>query len=114
MSSALNHYVTSTLCETESSRRQVFSLVIAAVGLDVAKVCINYYQLVKFPASSKEDITFIVTILYWCITCSDRNNSLYCDVWSESQRKGKNLTLCYSIFKSISTYNEYDSFFYLQ
>ena len=57
------------LCETVALADKVFSpLMMAEVGLDVPLICINFYQLVKSPASSKEDITFVATILYWCIT----------------------------------------------
>jgi len=59
----------SRLCETVALADKVFSpLMMAEVGLDVPLICINFYQLVKSPASSKEDITFVATILYWCIT----------------------------------------------
>ena len=57
------------LCETVALADKVFSpLMLATIGLDVPLICINFYQLVKSPASSKEDITFVATILYWCIT----------------------------------------------
>ena len=57
------------LCETVALADKVFSpLMLATVGLDVPLICINFYQLIKSPASSKEDITFVATILYWCIT----------------------------------------------
>lgn len=57
------------LCETVALADKVFSpLVLAAVGMDVPLICINFYQLVKSPTSSKEDITFVATILYWSIT----------------------------------------------
>lgn len=57
------------LCETVALADRVFSpLMLAAVSLDVPLICINFYQLVKSPASSKEDITFVATVLYWCIT----------------------------------------------
>ena len=59
----------SKLCETVALADKLFSpLMLASVGLDIPIICINFYQLVKSPASSKEDITFVVTILYWCIT----------------------------------------------
>ena len=59
----------SKLCETVALADKVFSpLMLAAVGLDVPLMCINFYQLVKSPASSREDITFVATILYWCVT----------------------------------------------
>ena len=59
----------SKLCETVALADKVFSpLMLATIGLDVPLICINFYQLVKSPASSKEDITFVATILYWCIT----------------------------------------------
>jgi len=59
----------SRLCETVALADKVFSpLMMAEVGLDVPLICINFYQLVKSPASSKEDITFVSTLLYWCIT----------------------------------------------
>lgn len=59
----------SKLCETVALADKVFSpLMFATIGLDVPLICINFYQLVKSPASSKEDITFVATILYWCIT----------------------------------------------
>jgi len=59
----------SKLCETVALADKVFSpLMLAAVGSDVPLICINFYQLVKPPASSNEDITFVATVFYWCIT----------------------------------------------
>ena len=59
----------SKLCETVALADRVFSpLMLASVGLDVPLICINFYHLVKSSASSREDITFVASILYWCIT----------------------------------------------
>lgn len=56
------------LCDTVAVADKVFSpLILVAVTLDVPLICINFYQLVKSPSSTKEDITFVVSILYWCI-----------------------------------------------
>ena len=40
-------------------------LILAAVTFDVPLICINFYELIKSP--SKEDITFVISIVYWCI-----------------------------------------------
>lgn len=78
----------SKLCETVALADKVFSpLMLAAVGSDVPLICINFYQLVKPPDSSKEDITFSHCLLL--VYYSDCKNSLYYDIWSASQRKGK-------------------------
>ncbi|KAL9970433.1 hypothetical protein ACROYT_G022809 [Oculina patagonica] len=56
------------LCETVAVADKVFSpLILVAVALDVPLICINFYQLVKSPSSSKEDIAFVISIIYWCI-----------------------------------------------
>ena len=70
MSSGLSHCLKNgKLCETVALADKLFSpLMLATVGIDVPLICINFYQLGEPSASSKEDITFVVTILYWCVT----------------------------------------------
>ena len=56
------------LCETVAVADKVFSpLILAAVTFDVPLICINFYELIKSPSSGKEDITFVISIVYWCI-----------------------------------------------
>ena len=57
------------LCETVALADKVFSpLLLSAVALDVPLMCINFHQVVKSPSSSKEDITFVISVTYWSIS----------------------------------------------
>ena len=57
------------LCEIVALADNVFSpFLLAAVMFDIPVICINFHQLVKSPSSSRQQITFVLGVLYWCVS----------------------------------------------
>ncbi|XP_066027974.1 uncharacterized protein [Pocillopora verrucosa] len=64
------------LCETVFLADRVFSpILLTAVALDIPLLCINFHQGFRSHFLSKEEITFVISVLYWCImVCEVRVN----------------------------------------
>ena len=64
------------LCETVFLADRVFSpILLTAVALDIPLLCINFHQGFRSHSLSKEEITFVSSVLYWCImVCEVRVN----------------------------------------
>ncbi|XP_022805429.1 uncharacterized protein LOC111342597 [Stylophora pistillata] len=56
------------LCETVSLADRVFSpILLTTVAMDIPLLCINFHQGVKSHSLTKDDITFVISVLYWWI-----------------------------------------------
>ena len=64
------------LCETVFLADRVFSpILLTVVALDIPLLCINFHQGFRSHSLSKEEITFVISVLYWCImVCEVRVN----------------------------------------
>ena len=61
------------LCETVALADKVLSpIFLVTVILDVPLMCINFHQLVKVPLSGEDNVIYIASVLYWCITVTGR------------------------------------------
>ena len=52
----------------QSFLQTVFSLILlTAVALDIPLLCITFHQGFRSHSLSKEEIKFVISVLYWCI-----------------------------------------------
>ena len=61
------------LCEIVALADDVFApLLLATFISDIPLISINLHRLVKSPSSSREEITFVLTIIYWCLSVATK------------------------------------------
>lgn len=61
------------LCEIVALADEIFApLLLATFIPDISLSTINLHRLVKSPRSSTEEITFVLTILYWCLSVATK------------------------------------------
>lgn len=61
------------LCEIVALADDVFApLLLATFISDIPLISINLHRLVKSPSSSREEITSVLTIVYWCLSVATK------------------------------------------
>ena len=61
------------LCETVAMANKVFSpFLLVEISLDIPLLCIDFNELVQLPRIRKENLVYVIAVLYWCTVLTGR------------------------------------------